>query len=92
MAANKSLMLMQVAIGVGLPANVISWFLMATMGRRTIILWSTLAVGLLWLASGIAGCFPSSNTALLLVIHNYVTYLCLTDPTNDLIAGSSASP
>ncbi|KAL2851064.1 general substrate transporter [Aspergillus pseudoustus] len=64
MAASKSLMLMQVAISVGLPANIISWFLMATLGRRTIILYSTIAVGFLWLASGIAGCFPSSHTAL----------------------------
>ncbi|KAL2849360.1 general substrate transporter [Aspergillus pseudodeflectus] len=64
MAADRTLMLMQVAIAVGLPANIISWFLMATLGRRTIILHSTVAVGFLWLASGIAGCFSGNHTAL----------------------------
>lgn len=61
MNPKKTLMLMQVAISVGLPANVISWFLMATLGRRFIILYSTIAVGFLWLASGIAGCFANST-------------------------------
>ncbi|CRG91032.1 General alpha-glucoside permease [Talaromyces islandicus] len=61
MNVKKTLMLMQVAISVGLPANIISWFLMDTLGRRTIILHSTIAVGFLWLASGIAGCFPNST-------------------------------
>ena len=60
----KALTVTQWGIGLGLLANVISWFSMSYFGRRTILLASTISVGLLWLMIGIAGCFPGSTKAL----------------------------
>ncbi|CAK7203092.1 hypothetical protein SEUCBS139899_005821 [Sporothrix eucalyptigena] len=64
MSANKSVMITEVGLGLGLPANVISWFAMTMLGRRTILLFSTGAVGLIWLGIGVAGCWPDSPQAL----------------------------
>ncbi|KAH8671584.1 maltose permease MAL61 [Xylariales sp. PMI_506] len=75
MSATKSLMILQISISLGLPANVASWFAMNTLGRRAILLFSTASVGLLWLGIGVAGCWPSSPQALwfigvmLIIIH-----------------------
>ncbi|KGO63635.1 Major facilitator superfamily domain, general substrate transporter [Penicillium italicum] len=60
MAATHSVMISQIGVGVGLVANVISWFAMSLLGRRLILLWSTVLTGLIWVGVGIAGCFPSS--------------------------------
>ncbi|KAK9319655.1 major facilitator superfamily domain, general substrate transporter [Lipomyces orientalis] len=60
MSPNHSVMVSQIGVGLGLPANVAAWFAMSYLGRRFILLWSTGAVGFLWLGVGIAGCFASS--------------------------------
>ncbi|KAL3454872.1 general substrate transporter [Aspergillus insuetus] len=62
MSPTHSVMISQVGVGVGLPANIASWFAMSLLGRRMIIQWSTAVTGLLWLGVGIAGCFPSSSS------------------------------
>lgn len=64
MSAANSLMVLEIGVGLGLPANVISWFAMTILGRRFILLASTISVGILWASIGVAGCFPGSSTAL----------------------------
>lgn len=64
MSANKATMITEIGISLGLPANIISWFAITILGRRTILLFSTATVGLFWLGIGIAGCFPGSSHAL----------------------------
>lgn len=64
MSPTNSVMITQISIGLVLPSNIISWFSMTTFGRRSTLLVSTAVVGFLWTAIGIAGCFPSSTTAL----------------------------
>lgn len=64
LSPHNSLMITEVAIGLSLPANVVSWFAMTIIGRRAILLLSTGIVGILWLGIGIAGCYPESSKAL----------------------------
>lgn len=64
MSASNALMILEIGTGIGLPANVASWFAMTMLGRRFILMFSTAVVGNLWLSIGIAGCFPHSHFAL----------------------------
>ncbi|KAL6408521.1 General alpha-glucoside permease [Ilyonectria robusta] len=63
----KSLEISQVGISLALPATVISWWTMTRFGRRTILLWSIVSVGLLWFSVGIAGVWPTNTTALMYI-------------------------
>ncbi|CZR61790.1 related to maltose permease [Phialocephala subalpina] len=65
MAASKALQLNVVHIGVGLPCLVGTFWTMTRLGRRSVLLVGTSAIAVLWLSMGIAGCFPSSPSALL---------------------------
>ena len=64
MSPSNALLVLECGVGFGLLANVISWFSMTQFGRRSILLASTALVGVIWLAVGIAGCFPGSAGAL----------------------------
>lgn len=43
------------------PAVLLSWYFMARLGRRTILLWGTSVVTVLWLGIGIGGCFGTTT-------------------------------
>ncbi|KAH8645442.1 general substrate transporter [Xylariales sp. PMI_506] len=53
--------------GLGLFGNVASWFIMSYVGRRPLLIFGIISNLLLLLAIGIAGCFSSSNGALLFI-------------------------
>jgi SP family general alpha glucoside:H+ symporter-like MFS transporter len=59
LSSSNSVMITQVGIALGLPANIISWFALTMLGRRVILMASSVGVGLLWLSIGIAGCFST---------------------------------
>lgn len=62
-----SLTLSIVQLVLGIPSIMASWFTMTIFGRRAILLWGSFGSAVLWLAMGIAGCFPNSKAALWLV-------------------------
>jgi MFS family permease len=64
MTPTHALLVTQIAVGIGLVANVSSWFTMTAFGRKPMLIISTGACGALWLAIGIAGCWPGSSQAL----------------------------
>lgn len=64
MSATNALSVTEASIGLGLVANILSWFTMTRFGRRQSLIFCTAFSGLVWLAIGIAGCFPSSTSAL----------------------------
>lgn len=59
MSAQNALNVTTASLCLLVPAVFISWYLMARVGRRTILLWGTSAIAVLWLAIGIAGCFDN---------------------------------
>ncbi|CEO60091.1 hypothetical protein PMG11_04734 [Penicillium brasilianum] len=59
MSAQNALNVTTASLCLLVPAVFISWYLMARVGRRTILLWGTSAITVLWLAIGIAGCFDN---------------------------------
>ncbi|KAJ5751889.1 hypothetical protein N7520_008806 [Penicillium odoratum] len=61
MTATVSLLVTTASLCLLIPAILISWYTMATFGRRTILLWSVGAITLIWLAIGIAGCFSTTT-------------------------------
>lgn len=60
MAANKSIMFLQIGIAFGLVSNLFSVWTLSRIGRRMLILSSLAVSAVLWLSSGIAGCFSSA--------------------------------
>ncbi|PYH49733.1 putative sugar transporter [Aspergillus saccharolyticus JOP 1030-1] len=62
MGANASLMMLQVSIGLGLAANVLSFWTLSRFGRVTLITASLSIIAALWLGMGIAGCFRGEVT------------------------------
>jgi MFS transporter, SP family, general alpha glucoside:H+ symporter len=64
MSAANALMVLEVGVGIGLPANVVSWFTVTILGHRFVPLASTIFFVILWASIGIAGCFLSSSAAL----------------------------
>jgi MFS family permease len=57
MSAKNSLLFLQLGIGLGLIANIVSLWTLNVTGRRPLILLTLAISGLLWLCMGIAGCF-----------------------------------
>jgi MFS transporter, SP family, general alpha glucoside:H+ symporter len=64
MSAANSLMVLEVGVGIGLPAKVISRLAMTILGRRFILLVSTIFVGILRASIGVASCFPRASAPL----------------------------
>jgi MFS transporter, SP family, general alpha glucoside:H+ symporter len=71
MSPNLTLTLSIVQLGLGLPSIMASWFTMTIFGRRAILLIGSLLSVVLWLAMGIAGCFPKSSAAMWSVVSLY---------------------
>ncbi|KAL3456929.1 general substrate transporter [Aspergillus heterothallicus] len=76
LSAKSSLSVITASLCLAIPAILISWYAMSIMGWRTILLWSTGVIAVLWFATGVAGCFPGSSTALwavgiLIVVVNF---------------------
>jgi SP family general alpha glucoside:H+ symporter-like MFS transporter len=61
MSAQNALNVTTASLCLLIPALLISWYLLGKWGRRTILLYATGAITVLWLAIGIAGCFSSST-------------------------------
>lgn len=57
MSANNALLFLQLGIGLGLLANLVSMWLLTRAGRRIIMMTTFALAGLLWLGMGISGCF-----------------------------------
>jgi SP family general alpha glucoside:H+ symporter-like MFS transporter len=74
MSPSKSLQISQIGIGLQIFATYISWFTMSWLGRRFLILASTAAVGVFFIAMGVAGFYQSDPKALTyvdcLIFHN----------------------
>jgi MFS family permease len=64
LSAKSSLSVITASLCLAIPAILISWYAMSIMGWRTILLWSTGVIAVLWFATGVAGCFPGSSMAL----------------------------
>ncbi|OAL49793.1 general substrate transporter [Pyrenochaeta sp. DS3sAY3a] len=64
MSPTQSLQISQIGVGVQLVAIVIACITMTYFGRRTIVLWSALATGIVFVAMGAAGFFQSDVRAL----------------------------
>ncbi|KAJ5896069.1 MFS transporter fmqE [Penicillium subrubescens] len=62
MSAQNSLNVTTASLCLLLPAVLLSWYLMALLGRRTILLWGASLITVLWLGIGIA-CCSSTTTA-----------------------------
>ncbi|RAH81212.1 MFS general substrate transporter [Aspergillus japonicus CBS 114.51] len=62
MGANTSIMMLQVSLGLGLAANIFSFWTLSRFGRVSLIIASLGIIALLWLGMGIAGCFHGEVT------------------------------
>jgi len=69
MSPNMSLTINQIGVGLSMACTLISWVVIAHVGRRTAILTSFVAAGVIFLAMGIVGFWPSNPTAV-----RYVPY------------------
>lgn len=63
MDANMSLTINQIGVGLSMACTLISWVVIAKVGRRTAILCSFTAAGVIFLGMGIAGFWPQNPTA-----------------------------
>jgi SP family general alpha glucoside:H+ symporter-like MFS transporter len=70
MSPTQSLTVNQIGIGLSMAGTIVSWYILSKCGRRNSILGGFVLAGLLFLAMGIAGCFPNSAASL-----KYVTFL-----------------
>ena len=57
MSANNALLFLQLGVGLGLIANIVSMWVLMRVGRRCLILVTLAVAGVLWLGMGVAGCF-----------------------------------
>lgn len=64
MSPTQSLQISQIGVGVQLVATVIACVTMTYFGRRTIVLWSALATGIVFVGMGAAGFYQSDVRAL----------------------------
>lgn len=60
--------LTEIGTGINIAGGLLGLFIIAKVGRRTLFLTSTALVGVLWVSVGIGGCFPHSESAMLLVL------------------------
>lgn len=64
MSPTQSLQISQIGVSVQLVATVIASITMTCCGRRTIVLWSELATGIMFVGMGVAGFYQSKAEAL----------------------------
>jgi Na+/melibiose symporter-like transporter len=64
MSAAKIGMMTEIGIGFGLASSILTAYLMAKCGRRRLIMFGLSLSTVFYTVMGIAGCFPSSSTAL----------------------------
>lgn len=64
----NSILVLEIALGLALAANITSWFLVTIVGRRRTLLGCCILLTLVWISVGIAGCF-TSKAALWYVYH-----------------------
>jgi hypothetical protein len=64
MSSDQSLRISQIGIYLSMMMTCVSWFTMATLGRRFIILASCGGIAIMFLAMGIARLFPTNTKAL----------------------------
>lgn len=76
MAANTSIIFLQLGIGLGLIANIVSIWALSAIGRRPLLIWTLAISSVLWLSSGVAGCFSGPVVAWYVVSHLYLRCIC----------------
>ncbi|KAH7110272.1 general substrate transporter [Dactylonectria macrodidyma] len=59
LSPTNSITVLEIASGLALVGNIISWYLAARAGRRRTIIACTAFLSLVWLSVGIAGCFTT---------------------------------
>ena len=59
LSPSSSIMVLEISLGLGLLANIISWLLASTVGRRRTLIGCAVGLGVLWITVGVAGCFTS---------------------------------
>ncbi|KAG7287482.1 hypothetical protein NEMBOFW57_006994 [Staphylotrichum longicolle] len=64
MSPNMSLTINQIGVGLSMACTLVSWVVIAHIGRRTAILTSFVAAGVIFLGMGIAGFWTTNNTAI----------------------------
>lgn len=64
LAPSSSIDVLIIGLCAALVANVASWFLMTTVGRRRMIMINTTIVAIIWTTIAIAGFYPTSQAAL----------------------------
>ncbi|KAJ5167493.1 uncharacterized protein N7482_006274 [Penicillium canariense] len=67
MSSSKVGMMTEIGIAFGIASSILTAYLMAKCGRRSIIIFGISLSTVLYIVMGIAGCFPSSPTALWVV-------------------------
>jgi Na+/melibiose symporter-like transporter len=67
MSPTQSLQISQIGLGAQLVAIVIACVTMSVFGRRTIVLWSCMATGVVFIGMGVAGFFQHDPKALMYV-------------------------
>ncbi|KAF2010390.1 general substrate transporter [Aaosphaeria arxii CBS 175.79] len=63
MSPTQSLQMSQIGVGVSMVTIAIAFVTITKFGRRTIVLWSSIAAATVFVAMGIAGCFPDNKSA-----------------------------
>jgi hypothetical protein len=61
MSALNSLNVTTASLCLLVPGVLLSWYLMALLGRRTILLWGASLITVLWLGIGIACCYSTTT-------------------------------
>lgn len=64
MSSDMSLTINQIGVGLSMACTLVSWVVISHVGRRTAILSSFAAAGVIFLAMGIVGFWPSNPTAI----------------------------
>lgn len=81
MSPNMSLTINQIGVGLSMACTLISWVVIAHVGRRTAILTSFVAAGVIFLGMGIAGFWTTNTTAI-----RYVPCFSAPSPSHFLLS------
>ena len=60
MTPSNSVMVLEIVSGLSMAANILSWFLANTTGRRNSHLLGSIGVGIIWTSVGISACFKGT--------------------------------
>ncbi|KAH7130188.1 general substrate transporter [Dendryphion nanum] len=63
MSPSQSLQVSQIGVGVSIVTIAMAFVTISVFGRRIIVLWSSIAAAMVFIAMGIAGCFPQNQSA-----------------------------